>query len=198
MNKLISAAAIACIALSPLYAASAKTAVNDVVYDGKGGIVRDGFGGCVRTVWIADKEKCNVQHKKSDVISEIMQMDERIIYFDFDKHNLKASEKDKLDVLAGVLKEHKIKAVKIVGYTDRIGTHKYNDHLSKQRAHEVKKYLNSKVKLEKSVVTLRGLGESNQVKACEDVHGRNELIDCLAPNRRVEVEVDYFDNLSAK
>lgn len=160
--------------------------VKDVVVDMNGKVVHDGFGGCVRTIWDADKDKCG---------NPIAMMDERIIYFDFDKSVLKDSEKSKLDVLAKVLKDHDIKAVKIVGYTDRIGTEAYNDKLSERRAVAVKHYLDSKVKLNSSVVDLRALGEHNQVKACDGVKGHKELISCLAPNRRVEVEVDYFDGM---
>lgn len=189
MNKFLSAAFGIMVASVSASAAMAKH--QDVVYDSHGGIVHSTFGDCVRTQWTAHKDKCHMRHHAHDMI---MQMDERIIYFDFDKSHLKNGEKDKLDVLAQALAEHHIKAVKIVGYTDRIGTEKYNSSLSSRRAHAVKSYLNSKVKLDKSTVHLRALGEKNQVKGCEDVHGRNELIDCLAPNRRVEVEVDYFDH----
>lgn len=168
------------------YNTMANTMTKDVVIDSNGGIVRDSFGGCVRTKWDSGVDKCKTHHL-------IMKMDERIIYFDFDKSVLTDTEKGKLDILATVLKEHNIKKVKVVGYTDRIGTNGYNHTLSHKRADAVKHYLGTKVKLESSVVTLRGLGESNQVKACADVKGHNELVTCLAPNRRVEVEVDYFD-----
>jgi OOP family OmpA-OmpF porin len=158
----------------------------DVVVDSNGKLVHSTFGDCVRTKWDVGTEKCKVQHM-------IMKMDERIIYFDFDKSVLTATEKQKLDVLADALKTHNVTKVKIVGYTDRIGTHGYNQTLSHKRADAVKHYLDSKVKLQQSKVVLRGLGETNQVKACEGVKGHNELVSCLAPNRRVEVETDYFD-----
>jgi OOP family OmpA-OmpF porin len=159
----------------------------DVVVSSNGTVVRDSFGGCVRTKFHVAEEKCGKHHHKGD----IMHMDERVIYFDFNQSALKDAEKSKLDVLAMAIKENNIHAVKVVGYTDRIGTEGYNHKLSHQRAEKVRQYLGSKVRLQSNVVSLRGLGESNQVKSCEGVHGRNELIDCLAPNRRVEVEVDY-------
>ncbi|MDF3048286.1 MAG: OmpA/MotB [Candidatus Midichloriaceae bacterium] len=158
----------------------------DVVVSSNGTVVRDSFGGCVRTKFNVATEKCGHHHK-----GDIMHMDERIIYFDFDQSALKDTEKSKLDVLAMAIKENNIHAVKVVGYTDKIGHEGYNHRLSHQRAEKVRQYLGSKVKLQSNVVSLRGLGEANQVKSCEGVHGRNELIDCLAPNRRVEVEVDY-------
>ncbi len=162
----------------------------DVVVSSNGNTVHDSFGNCVRTQWDASHDKC----KSKSVYRDIMAMDERIIYFDFDKFGLKASEKKKLDALAGVLSKHKVDSVKIVGFTDRIGTHNYNDALSRKRANSVKGYLNSKVKLKESIVTLRALGESNQVAACDGDMSRKDLIECLAPNRRAEVEVDYYDS----
>lgn len=191
MNKFLNAAFGILLVSASANVAAAKQ-YQDVVYDSHGGLVHSTYGDCVRTQWVTEGDKCH--HKRHNVAyDQIMQMDERIIYFDFDKSLLKDGEKDKLDVLARVLTEHNVKAVKIVGYADRIGTHQYNQGLSSRRAHAVKNYLDSKVKLDRSTVHLRALGEKNQVKGCHDVHARGELIDCLAPNRRVEVEVDYFD-----
>lgn len=186
-NKLWGFVCACIIAIGMMPTNQALAMAKDVVVDMNGNVVRDGSGGCVRTMWDVDQDKCKAMHM-------IMMMDERIIYFDFDKAMLKDEEKAKLDVLAAALKEHNIKAVKIVGYTDRIGTSEYNDKLSEKRAVEVKHYLDSKVHLDKSVVDLRALGEKDQVKACEGIKGK-ELISCLAPNRRVEVEVDYYDHM---
>jgi OOP family OmpA-OmpF porin len=163
-----------------------------VVYDENGGIVRDNFGGCVRTMWPADNDVCGGPVVSSDVVTKIMGMKERIIYFDFDKSNLKSDEMGKLDALVQVFKEHNVKSAKIVGYTDRIGAHEYNMKLSSKRADTVKHYLNSKINLEKTPVEMRALGEKDQVKECKGIKG-DALIKCLAPNRRVEVEVDYYD-----
>lgn len=187
-------AAAAIAVFANLGIANAETS-NDVVFDNSGGKVMDGFGGCVRTMWMSASDPCIKAEVKGDIISKIMKMEERKIYFDFDKHGLKTSEKDKLNVLASVLAKHNIKNVKIVGYTDPIGTEKYNSVLSNKRADAVKHYLDSKVKLDSSVVDLRGLGEANLVKDCKEVKAHKEKIKCLAPNRRVEIEVDYFDNM---
>ncbi len=159
----------------------------DVVVDNMGNIVVDSNGGCVRTMWDAASDKCGGK-------IDIMKMDERIIYFDFDKHNLKSSETAKLEKLAQVLHDNKVTRVKIVGFTDRLGSDKYNLNLSEKRAMAVKGYLDGKVKLDSSPVELRSMGKAHQVKSCENVKGK-ELIKCLAPNRRVEVEVDYFDTI---
>jgi OOP family OmpA-OmpF porin len=80
-----------------------------------------------------------------------------------------------------------------VGYTDRIGTDEYNYKLSENRANAVKEYLDSQVKLDSSIVEIKWLGKNNLIIKCLDTMSRTELIQCLAPNRRVEVEVDYYD-----
>ncbi len=164
----------------------------DVVISGEGTMVRDSFGGCVRTRFDVRADKCC--GKKHDKYVDITHMEERIIYFDFDKSLLREAEKGKLDILVNTIKENDIKAVKVVGYADRIGTHDYNSKLSQKRAASVKRYLDSKVKLQSNVVELRALGDSNQVKVCDDTNNRAELINCLAPNRRVEVEVDHTEH----
>jgi len=161
----------------------------DAVRDSNGNFVRDSNNNCVRTKWETPDPCCD--GVKSDAISEIMKMEERIAYFDFDKSILKESEKAKLRKFAEACRKNNIRHVKIVGYTDRIGTDSYNHGLSKRRAHSVKAYLDSIIKLDSSIVEVKALGKHHQVKGCEDVKERNELIDCLAPNRRVEVEVSY-------
>lgn len=167
------------------YASSAQAhGTKDIVIDSNGHHVLDSSGGCVRTKWDEMSDKC----KKMD----IMKMEERIIYFAFDSSKLDDTEMMKLDKLAKVLDENKITRVKIVGFTDRIGTNDYNNKLSTKRAHAVKGYLDGKVHLDKSPVELRALGESHPVVACKGTKGK-EAIKCLAPNRRVEVEVDYYD-----
>ena len=195
-NKFLTFTSSLMLALSFLVLGCIPASANmqDVVRDSNGGIVRDAAGDCVRTEWMNDKDECGTTSSHY-AVQAIMGMDERIIHFDFDKSDVKSSQKEKLDTLAAALKAHNIRAVKVVGYTDKIGTNDYNQKLSHKRANAVKHYLDSKVKLDKSVVHLRALGKENQVKECEGITNRKELIECLAPNRRVEIEVDYYDQM---
>lgn len=79
-------------------------------------------------------------------------------------------------------------AIRVIGYTDNIGTTAYNQDLSERRAQAVRALL-----IEAGVpavnVTAEGRGEADPVKDCGDAP-RAERIACLAPNRRVEVRVD--------
>ena len=60
------------------------------------------------------------------------------VYFDFDRYNVSASERGKLDAVAARVKGTK---VIIAGYTDTFGTEEYNLGLSDRRAQSVRDYL---------------------------------------------------------
>lgn len=93
----------------------------------------------------------------------------------------------KLDQIAEVLRNHPdVTNVAVNGYADRLGSKKYNLELSQKRADAVKDYLVSKG-VDASRIVASGKGEADPVAECENTN-RAELIDCLAPNRRVEVE----------
>lgn len=109
--------------------------------------------------------------------------------FDFDKAVLKPAGKQKLDELAAKIQGMSVEVVVATGYTDRIGSDKYNDRLSLRRAQAVKSYLVSKGVPANKVYT-EGKGKRNPVtgNTCKQKN-RKQLIACLAPDRRVEVEV---------
>jgi OOP family OmpA-OmpF porin len=108
--------------------------------------------------------------------------------FDFDKAVLKPAGKEKLDDLAAKIQGVNLEVVVATGYTDRIGSDKYNDRLSLRRAQAVKAYLVSKG-IEANRIYTEGKGKRNPVETGCDQKNRKQLIGCLAPNRRVEVEV---------
>ncbi|KIE05276.1 hypothetical protein NF27_DT00500 [Candidatus Jidaibacter acanthamoeba] len=170
----------------------------DVVVSGNGDKVRTGSGDCLRSKWDVGNDRCIDEQESQPqikVVRKVIGMDERTVYFNFDSSVITEDEKYKLNALAHTLKEHNIKAVKILGFTDRIGSDAYNYALSKKRADAVKNYLDSKVAIDSSILIERGLGKQQQIKPCDGVKGK-ELINCLKPNRRVVVEVDYLDKVS--
>jgi peptidoglycan-associated lipoprotein len=70
------------------------------------------------------------------------QIPEIVVYFDFDKYNLKPSEAPKVERLAELLKKYPGKiCVRIEGNTDEWGTEEYNYALGLKRANTVKKAL---------------------------------------------------------
>ena len=105
-----------------------------------------------------------------------------------DKAILKPAGKQKLDDLASKIQALNLEVVVATGHTDRIGTDKYNDRLSMRRAQAVKAYLVSKG-VEANRVYTEGKGKRNPVTTGCNQKNRKALIECLAPDRRVEVEV---------
>jgi OOP family OmpA-OmpF porin len=94
--------------------------------------------------------------------------------------------KAQLDKVATGLQQVKgIRQLNINGYTDHLGSATYNQKLSLQRARTVQDYLR------KHGVTLpmkaQGQGKANPLVNCTQKK-RDELVKCLAPNRRVDIE----------
>ena len=84
-----------------------------------------------------------------------------------------------------------IGAVIITGHTDRIGSDKYNKTLSEKRALGVKDYVVGKG-IDQKLIFWEGKGPKQPIpvtKFCDNKMKRKQLIECLAPNRRVTVEV---------
>ena len=111
--------------------------------------------------------------------------------FDFDKADLKPEGKAAIDseVITRLKDVTKLELVLVTGHTDRIGTQAYNQKLSERRANAVRDYLVSKGVAKDKIETL-GMGKTQPVPGvvCNQKE-RKALIECLAPNRRVEVEV---------
>ncbi|ELI6424617.1 OmpA family protein [Aeromonas veronii] len=114
------------------------------------------------------------------------------VLFTFGKATLKTEGKVALDELYQKLLSENPKDgnALIVGYTDRIGAANVNQKLSEQRAQSVADYLIYKG-LPASKVTIEGRGSADSITGsrCEDSSSKNELINCLAPDRRVEVKL---------
>jgi len=111
--------------------------------------------------------------------------------FDFDKSVLKPEGMQALDALISKLAGIKYDLIVAVGYTDRIGTELYNKGLSVRRAEAVKNYLVTNKGIDPSSIFTDGKGEANPVTGdtCKGDRRTKGLIDCLQPDRRVEIEV---------
>ena len=110
--------------------------------------------------------------------------------FDFDRAVLRPAGMERLNQLASQARALNLEVILAVGHTDRIGTDAYNQALSERRAEAVKAYLVSRG-IEANRIYTEGKGKTQPVTgaACNNVRGRTALIDCLQPDRRVEVEV---------
>ncbi len=102
------------------------------------------------------------------------------ILFDFNKYFLKPQSKEALKVVASILKEQPDKRIKVVGYTDNVGSPEYNLRLSLQRAQSVADYLVYVEGVDPGRIRIEGRGEANPVANNSTEEGR-------AQNRRVEI-----------
>ncbi len=113
--------------------------------------------------------------------------------FAFDKSdlsNMNAKGRQELDDLARELRSFdQLQSVRISGHTDYLGSDMYNMALSQRRASTVREYLIQRG-VPANITFAYGAGETQPVKQCVNNGNRQELIACLQPNRRVEVEVD--------
>ena len=107
--------------------------------------------------------------------------------FAFDKATLTMPQPKLDDIAAALQAAPSVTDVDIVGYTDRLGSTKYNQKLSERRANAVRDYLISKG-VDAGRLKAYGKGEQNPVVTDCHQKKRPALIACLAPNRRVEVE----------
>jgi OOP family OmpA-OmpF porin len=111
--------------------------------------------------------------------------------FAFDSAVL-APTQTKLDEIASALKASpSVSNVVISGFTDRLGSDQYNQKLSEKRATAVRDYLvNAGITSDR--LNAVGKGEANPVVTCNNKK-RADLIKCLEPNRRVEIEQMTFE-----
>lgn len=114
------------------------------------------------------------------------------VLFEFNKSALRAEGSSALEDLYQqiVAVNPKDGQVTVMGYTDRLGSDGYNQSLSEARAQTVADTLIG-LGLPADKVSIQGLGESNPVTGsqCDGISPKSELINCLAPDRRVEVKV---------
>lgn len=112
--------------------------------------------------------------------------------FGFGKTALKPTGKRALDKFAANLKGAHYRVITVTGNTDRIGSSATNMNLSLKRADAVKDYLMLSAGIPADKISARGAGESSPLTKsgeCKGNKATRKLVACLAPDRRVEVDV---------
>lgn len=112
--------------------------------------------------------------------------------FDFGKADVKPSGKEAIDKFTSDLKGADYEVITVVGHTDRIGSHAYNQKLSERRAEAVKSYMVESAGIPSGKIEAKGVDGAEPVTKPGDCKGKKvtaALKACLAPDRRVEVEV---------
>jgi OOP family OmpA-OmpF porin len=112
------------------------------------------------------------------------------VLFDFDKAVLRPEGMAAIDsqVIARLGSIQKLEVVLVTGHTDPIGSDAYNQKLSERRADAVRDYLVKKG-VPKDRIEAIGVGEKQPVAGLVcDQKNLKARIECLQPDRRVEVQ----------
>ncbi|MDM0121319.1 OmpA family protein [Variovorax arabinosiphilus] len=96
--------------------------------------------------------------------------------------------RQRVERLAAALRGQAFDQVVVTGHTDRLGSTAYNDALSLARAQTVRQLLVQNG-VDAARVRAEGKGERQPVAHCAGTARTPELIACLQPDRRVEIEV---------
>lgn len=104
------------------------------------------------------------------------------VLFAFNQSELTPTAKSQLDSIMGKLEDADVVSIKVVGFTDSVGSDAYNQALSQRRASSVAEYLLSQG-VAPNKITSEGKGESQPVADNETDEGR-------AKNRRVELHIN--------
>ncbi|MEX2333261.1 MAG: OmpA family protein [Pseudohongiella sp.] len=115
------------------------------------------------------------------------------VLFGFDDWTISSAGQQELDALLRQINELDFEAAIVVGHTDRIGSREYNLGLSERRANAVRQYLvNGGIPANR--ITARGVANDEATipsSDCRNLGGGNAAtIACLAPDRRVVIEID--------
>ncbi len=172
--------AVATILVSSLAFSAFADGSKDVVTSTSKNVVRNSFGNCVRTQWNVETDKCTNNGEAKLPSSHSRSY---LVFFDFDKSNLRVDAKKILDQALADAKSKRALSFRVTGHTDTVGTVAYNMKLSQKRADSVKAYLMSKGTANNNVGTV-AKGKSEPLVPTKD--GVRE-----AQNRRAEIVYYY-------
>ena len=156
------------------------------VVDGSDNIVKTGSDLCLRTSsWTSASAVKGCDPVAQPRVPVVAVIDAGVL-FAFDSAVLTAQGQQALNALVKQIKPSN--TVSIVGHTDRIGAARYNQSLSDARARSVAAYLSSRVRANYAV---NGVGSTRPTGKTTQCSGpvNQQLIDCLAPDRRVVITI---------
>lgn len=190
--------AVACVGLAAMSVSA------QYLTDATGDVVRNNYGDCVHSgFWSLDDAIVGCDGKIAEVVvvatefAAVEPTPPRIeqvtldadTFFGFDRAELRPIAQERLDELLGALRGYDdLVAVRIAGHADRIGDEAYNRQLAMDRAEAVKTYLVGQGRLDPDRIEVISRGEADPRVKCTGMRGQ-DLVECLAPNRRVEIDV---------
>jgi outer membrane protein OmpA-like peptidoglycan-associated protein len=110
--------------------------------------------------------------------------------FSYGSADLTPEARARLDseIVPKLIESKGIRYLHVHGHSDRMGSTEANRRLSERRAENVRAYLISKG-VDPDKIEVFSYGQTLPVKSCAEEQDRRALIECLAPNRRIVVEV---------
>lgn len=100
------------------------------------------------------------------------------VYFDFDKSDIKQSERSKLQEAANYLKDHPEQRILLEGHCDWRGTAEYNLGLGDRRANAAKRYLSSLAPADRIETLSKGSLDASQ-NADDATMARDRRVDIV-------------------
>lgn len=110
------------------------------------------------------------------------------VLFAFDRYDEVAINRDfsRVEDIADAIQKSGSQQVRITGFADKLGNFSYNQALSAQRANTVA-YLLTQKGIPVANIHIDANGSTRIYKECEGQSKTTATVDCLAPNRRVNV-----------
>ena len=119
------------------------------------------------------------------------------IYFDFNKSDIRPDAAAELDKVVNLmLNIYPYMVIKLEAHTDPVGSHEYNDKLSKDRAKSTYDYLITKGVPKERILSYKGFGKRKPVNDCKtrwdcpaktlELNRRTEfpIVNILSPNSK--------------
>ncbi|MDV2469100.1 OmpA family protein [Acinetobacter chinensis] len=110
------------------------------------------------------------------------------VLFAFDRYDEAAVNRDfsRIEDIAAAIRASGSQKVSVTGYADQLGNFTYNQALSAQRADTVA-YLLVQQGVQPGQIKVNANGSTRLYKACEGQTKSAQTVNCLAPNRRVNI-----------
>lgn len=134
---------------------------------------KEGYSEVVVNTQTKDNELINVEvslEKLEDLIvleEGIKKIKLNMIFFNFDKSNIRADAATELNKLVAVMQENPAMIIKIESHTDSRGNAAYNKYLSDRRAKSTRDYIISKGIDPKRIESAIGYGEERLLNGCD-------------------------------
>lgn len=115
------------------------------------------------------------------------------IYFDFNKSDIRPDAARELDKVVKLMSEtYPEMVIRLESHTDPVGSHTYNDKLSKRRAKSTYEYLIARGIPKHRIISYKGFGKRKLINDCSGLEDCDQ--DQLELNRRTEFPVVQLNN----